>query len=720
MIALRYRRHAPLVLVSALALALAALLIRVRYELDIKREILRAHSLLEARAADLGVQIDHGELTLIDGSDRPLDTTWHRWQLSSSDVQRRGVSPLPLSAATLIRAVNERLQSGRSSHLLGPFGTEQSRDVFVLMGRTPSGAAASDASIVWAFADEIAARAHLANMMASGYRLQLFDPVNAVALYQTDPGDLREAVVVPLEVGGTTLELRAAPRNGWSVPLHNLGPSLLVALAVFAWVSHEAWREWRRRDAIASHRESEIRRREANLAYGKALENLAELESRLQLVSMYDTVTGLANRSSMIRRIDTILESMRLSPRAGLSIMAIGFDHIHHITNSFGAEFASRVLVIAAERVEHLLPSKDLLFRTGDVNLALVLPETQGDRCIDLAQQIIAEIEAPIALDSHTFMLHPSVGIVENKSGYEYAEALLDRATTALAAVPRDSPSRYCLFDSATARESVSRLQLEVDLDRAFGEDQFVLEYEPFVRPGSFAVAGFEALIRWNHPTEGKLSPGRFVPIAVQAGMSHRLNEWVMRKAAQQAATWHRAGHRDFFVNFNLSAEAFLRPNLTEEIGELLAEFELPGEYLIVELTESTLIQDLRSASRTLQRLSELGVGAWLDDFGTGYSSLSHLRSLPLKGVKIDRSFIERIVIDSRDCGFVKALVDLIGYLGMQAIAEGIESKEQYDVLSLTACDLYQGYHFSRSLVATQAERWLASPERSLERAAGP
>jgi EAL domain-containing protein (putative c-di-GMP-specific phosphodiesterase class I) len=257
---------------------------------------------------------------------------------------------------------------------------------------------------------------------------------------------------------------------------------------------------------------------------------------------------------------------------------------------------------------------------------------------------------------------------------------------------------------------------MEQDLRKALPAGEFELYYQPIVNVANNEISGFEALIRWNHPTEGCLPPGRFVPIALQAGMAHRLNNWVIREAARQASAWRRAGHHDLFVNFNLSAEAFLRPNLAEEIGAVLVEFDLPGHQIIVELTESTLVQDIRGAVRTLQRLSELGVSAWLDDFGTGYSSLSHLRELPLKGVKIDRSFIERIDTDSRDFGFLKALIDLISYLGMRSIVEGVETIAQYELLSLTTCDLYQGHHFSRSMSAAQAERWLSKEGRAVKR----
>jgi EAL domain-containing protein (putative c-di-GMP-specific phosphodiesterase class I) len=376
-------------------------------------------------------------------------------------------------------------------------------------------------------------------------------------------------------------------------------------------------------------------------------------------------------------------------------------------------DFTARVFAVAAERIAAALPPGETLFHSADQQLALISAQDNDavsplpEAAEKVAERVAQAIEAPIPMDGHAILLHPSIGIAEATSGYDSAEALLDQAGMAAAAVPPDSESRYCRYSSATARASAERLQLEADLERAFQEGQFVLEYEPFIQPLSQTAVGFEALIRWNHPTEGRLSPGRFLPLALQAGMAHRLNAWVMGEAARQAAAWRRVGLTELFINFNLTAEAFVRPHLVEEMAALLGELELPGQQLIVELTESTLLQDARAAARTLHGLAELGVGAWLDDFGTGYSSLSHLRALPLKGVKIDRSFTERIDIDSRDYGFIKALIDLISYLGMQSIAEGVESASQYELLGMTSCDLYQGYYFARSMPASEVEGWL-------------
>jgi diguanylate cyclase (GGDEF)-like protein len=703
---------------AAIAVALATLLITVRYRLERSGDLIRQHAALERMGAELAAELDRGAQLALDPHASGV-RGWHLWRLAATDYRDAAGKVPPIPAGALERALAAHRRTGSAALMLvGPLATAESGNALVLARPVTSPAGEAGWSGSWELADDFFARAHIAEAMKQGLRLQLYDPRDSSALYQTDDGEFTSETTVPLRLGGEPLELRAARRDGATVPLKALSSSLLVLIAVLLWAGHELRRDRTLRSAAEALEESEARRREANRLYGSALESLASLESRLHVVSTYDSVTGLANRSSLIRRIEATLDSMRQSREGALVVMAIGFDHLQQIADSFGADFASRVLVVAAERLEFVLASKESLYRTGDNQLAIVLTNNDAARSEELARRIVAEVESPIAVDSHTFVLRPSIGIADTSSGYEYAEAFVDRANAALAAVPRDAQARWCRFDSATAKDSISRLQLEADLDYAFETDQFVLEYEPFIVPRTHTVAGFEALIRWNHPSEGRLLPGRFVPIALQAGLAHRLNDWLIRAVALQAAAWRKSGHENFFINFNLSAEAFLRPNLADDIDAVLTQLELPGRQLVVELTESTLIQDMRGAARTLQRLSDLGIGSWLDDFGTGYSSLSHLRSLPLKAVKIDRSFVERIDVDSRDFGFLKALIDLISYLGMQSIAEGIETQSQLELLGLTTCDLYQGHYFTRSMPAAQAEEWLRKGPTAERRAA--
>jgi diguanylate cyclase (GGDEF)-like protein len=703
---------------AAIAVTLATLLVTARYRLELSRDLVREHELLETLGSELAAELDRGAQLAFEPHAAGPVKGWHAWELDPSGYRDGASNVPPIAEGALRRALADRRLTGPGAlALLGPFATTGSGNALVLARPVTFAAGATGWAGSWEPVDDVFARAHLTAILKQGLRLQLYDPSDSTALYQSDDARFASETAVPVRLGGSLLELRGGHRERTAVPLRALSSSLLVLIAVALWAGQELRRDRTLRNAAQALEESEARRREANRLYGGALENLASLESRLHMVSTYDPVTGLANRGSLLQRIEATLDSMRQSRQGALVVMAIGFDHLQQIADSFGTDFASRVLVVAAERLEFVLTSKEPLYRTADSQLALVLTNNDAARSEELARQIVAEVEAPIGLDSHTFVLRPSLGIADTTSGYEYAEALLDRATAALAAVSRDAPTRWCRFDSAATRESISRLQLEADLNRAFEGDQLLLEYEPFIVPRTHSVVGFEALIRWNHPTEGRLPPGRFVPVALQAGLAHRLNDWLIRAVARQAALWRRAGHENFFINFNLSAEAFLRPNLADDISAALAEHDLPGQQLVVELTESTLIQDMRSAARTLQRLSDLGIGAWLDDFGTGYSSLSHLRSLPLKAVKIDRSFIERIDVDSRDFGFLKALIDLVGYLGMQSIAEGIETPTQLELLDLTACDLYQGHYFTTSMPAAQALEWLARGRSSERRA---
>ncbi len=716
------RRYGSFIVGAGVVLTLTVLVSRYRYELQVQRGTADALVLLHALGDGVNAQFEGGMQALrtepevarpgtdmSQGGRRParIVSPWHPWRMVGSAYSSLDGRAPQIAVQTLLRDLAGRAGVGPAALLLGPYGTESGDNAVALVIREKIAGAAPQWRGESILIGELLPAASTARFLEQGFRIQLIDAVSGSVFYQSDDGVFEAPVVGALAFAPAGLQLRAAPRAGWHLPMRAWAGFLLLLLVVLASLGHELRRGNRFRDAVDELAAAEQRRKQLNALYGKAIESVAALESRLQVVSMYDTVTGLANRLSLLRRIETGLEAMRQSPGAPLGLLSIGFDHLQHIANSFGTEFASRVLVVAAERVEFVLPSKDLLYRIGDADLAVVLPNAEPGASVNLAAKIVAEIEAPISMDSHTFMLHPSVGIAETSSGYQYVEALLDQANTALSAAQRDTATRYCVFDSTTAKESVSRLQLEVDLIRAFEENQFVLEYEPIITPVTNIVAGFEGLIRWNHPTEGRIGPNRFVPIAVQAGLSHRLNTWVMRESVRQASLWQRAGYKNLSVHFNLSAEAFLKSNLEADIGELLAEFELDGSCLSVELTESTLIQDLRGAARTLQKLTELDIGAWLDDFGTGYSSLSYLRELPLKGVKIDRSFVERTVVNARDFGFLKSLIDLVSYLGMQSIAEGIETREQYELLSLTTCDLYQGHHFAPSMSAAQAERWM-------------
>jgi EAL domain-containing protein (putative c-di-GMP-specific phosphodiesterase class I)/GGDEF domain-containing protein len=697
-----------------LALALCGSSLRAHYQLNKTLESARLQAMLEAAADEIGADLAHGQDVMTLARPSGALNEWHYWQIGASKDPSQGQLGLRIDASILARVLGTREAVIGAGAQVGVFATDTGSDALVVASAVRNRDSIPEWRGAWKFVDAMLSQPNLAAMVKQGYRVQLYDADTAAALFQSDTGSLAAAIgSAPVRFGGRRLALKASPGSVSILPVQLLSPALLMALTVALWLTRELQRTRSLSLGAAALSEAEARRSATNLQYERALESIASLEARLHLTSMQDAATGLANRASFARRIESYLEELRTARRGTLCLLAIGFDRIPQVSSLFGSDFAGRILVLASERARSRLPAGDLLFRTSDFNLGVMLPDFDTARGQEIAQKVIDAFVAPVKLDTHSLLLQPRIGLSYADSGYDNAETLLDQAEAALGAAQVDSTRRYCLFESNTTREFARRLQLEADLRKAVEEGQFVLEYQAFVQPLGHAVVGFEALIRWEHPTEGRLMPSDFLPIAAQMGLMPQLDSWVMREAARQTAEWRRAGHHEVFVNFNLSAEVFARPNLIEEITVMLSDLELPGAQLNIEITESTLLEDTDSAAQILKDLSTLGIGTWLDDFGTGYSSLNHMRALPLKGVKLDRSFIERIEIDARDFGLVKALIDLINYLGMQSIVEGIETAAQCELLGMTTCDLYQGYYFFRSMSATQAGRLLSAPSIS-------
>jgi EAL domain-containing protein (putative c-di-GMP-specific phosphodiesterase class I) len=274
-------------------------------------------------------------------------------------------------------------------------------------------------------------------------------------------------------------------------------------------------------------------------------------------------------------------------------------------------------------------------------------------------------------------------------------------------------------FEPTTRERAITRLQLETDLRRGITSGGLCLHYQPIVTLDTRQLAGFEALLRWRHPLEGLLLPSRFLAVAESAHLLLDIDRWVMRQAVVQARQWGVELERSFFVSVNVSPQHFARQELVTEISELLREYKVPPERLHLEVTEGALISNLESATSVATELRSLGVHICLDDFGTGYSSLNHLRSLPLDSLKVDRSFVDRMVNNSKDFGVVKTIIDLAHYLELTCVVEGVESAEQNELLQVLAPDYGQGFLYSAALVADDAERFLRNSEPQQRAALG-
>jgi diguanylate cyclase (GGDEF)-like protein len=726
----RSRRLLSLILTAAVALPLAAGLIVARYDLAADAEHQRAHAAADqfastvtdavaqglAMANSAAAAGDHTPIVANNAKSGGAAPAWRPWTLANGRLEFSGRQDDAPPPEALSRELLSRPTVTGVPVLVGPIAVADGGDVVAVAVRRSVGPQASAWVGATISVQQLLEMCGVRELLHRGYGVELADLATQGRIFASDYAKLVDPVTAQVRVAGAGWRLSLAPRAGWGEPSRIYPAALLAALLALAWMFYDVGRSGAIDAAQSEQRLSEERRVELNLHYESAIDRLLASESRLTLLGNHDPTTGLANRSAFLDQLAKSFEMIRHRGEGNLCVTVIGFDHFAEISNSYGHDTWSRLLGLAAERIEEALTPQPAVARVGEAELALAVAEGTTIDHARLAAQLRAPFGSPLPLEDQTFLLRPFIGFADAASAYEAPGTTLDHAATAMVGARRDEASAYQVFAARHVDEMVHRVRLEADLDIALSEDELELFYEPIVEGALGGIVGFEALLRWKHPTQGFIPPVHFLPIAHEAGMTDRLDDWVMRHAAMQLAAWDRAGYHAF-LHFNLTASAFRRTNLAETIGNVLQEFRLPPRRLRIEMTESAVIADVRGAARQLERLQQFGVDAWLDDFGTGYSALSYLRALPLQGVKLDRSFLERIAVDAKDFGFLKSVIQLISYLGMQCIVEGVETRDQEDLLSLTPCTLFQGYLYSRAVPAADALRLLAAATPSRETA---
>ncbi|HEU5089830.1 MAG TPA: GGDEF domain-containing phosphodiesterase, partial [Roseiflexaceae bacterium] len=337
------------------------------------------------------------------------------------------------------------------------------------------------------------------------------------------------------------------------------------------------------------------------------------------------------------------------------------------------------------------------------------------DKVIALVERIQSDISQPLQMHAHDVFPSACVGIVFDISSYDTTDDILRDADTALHNAKSAGRSTYAVFDRAMHAQVLERLQLEVDLRHALERGEFSLEYQPVVELSDGLMACVEALVRWHHPGKGLLSPALFVPLAEETGLVHSIGEWALREACRQTMIWHAIGRRDMTVAVNISAWQLRDPHLKETVTRILAETGLPPHNLVLELTESSAIEQADASIAGLHDLKSLGLKIAIDDFGTGYSSLSYLKKMPIDYVKIDRSFVHQSTSGPNDAAIVLAIIDMAHHLGLQVVAEGVEHLAQASFLYQNRCDAAQGYLFSKPLPAEILTPLLVAETRRLQ-----
>jgi diguanylate cyclase (GGDEF)-like protein/PAS domain S-box-containing protein len=431
-----------------------------------------------------------------------------------------------------------------------------------------------------------------------------------------------------------------------------------------------------------------------------------QLEADLRHQAFHDPLTGLANRTRFIERLDHALVRARRTGD-GVALLFCDLDHFKSVNDSHGHTLGDQLLIKVGEQLASLVREGDTVARLGGDEFAILLEgDTDAPYAEASAQQLIEAFRAPFAVDGRDVFAHASVGVALATGGEDAAE-LLRRADLAMYTAKANGKNRFEVFDEGVQSAMGERLKLFDDLQGAVERQEFVLHYQPTISIGTGEVLGVEALVRWQHPERGLIPPLAFIPIAEESGVIVPLGRWILAEACRQLTIWQqtRPGSSMQSVAVNVSARQIHDPGFVQDVAAALVQSGLDAQCLTLEITESATMQDANMTIAVLGELKKLGVRLAIDDFGTGYSSLSYLRQFPFDVLKIDKSFVD--AMGAGDTKLTSAIVNIAKSLGLEIVAEGVEQRGQLDRLRTLDCDIAQGYYFSEPITADQIDALL-------------
>ena len=432
-------------------------------------------------------------------------------------------------------------------------------------------------------------------------------------------------------------------------------------------------------------------------------------EERIHYLAHHDPLTRLPNRTHLQGRLEQAIATARRDD-GRLAVLFIDMDHFKNINDSLGHHVGDKLLVEVAVRLRESVRDSDVVARLGGDEFVVVLTDIAHDTVATVAGKLLKNLARSYVIDDHTLHSTPSIGISLFPVDGTDVETLMKNADTAMYHAKEAGRNTCQFFTAAMNASATERIVLEGQLRRAVEHEEFVLHYQPQIDVATGRPCGVEALVRWQHPERGLLSPLKFIPIAEETGLIVQLGEWVLDTALGELARWRATGIGGIRMAVNLSAHQLRDPQLAPRIAALLSLYGLGGNDLELEITESVAMKNPQGTTRLLTQLRELGIELAIDDFGTGYSSLAYLKQLPLDRLKLDRSFVMDIEHDPNDAAISAATISLAHSLGLSVVAEGVETASQFEFLKRLDCDVVQGYFFSRPLPAAEAEAFLRRP----------
>jgi diguanylate cyclase (GGDEF)-like protein/PAS domain S-box-containing protein len=429
------------------------------------------------------------------------------------------------------------------------------------------------------------------------------------------------------------------------------------------------------------------------------------LSLKMYHLAQHDGLTDLPNRMLLDDRLAQAI-SLCHRNRQKLAVLFLDLDRFKHINDTLGHDFGDRVLRNAAQRLLQCVRSSDTVSRQGGDEFVIVLSEIAHSQDAEgCAAKILSALSVPVRIDEHDLYITASIGIATYPDDGNDAETLLKHADLAMYHAKANGFNTFQFFEPGMNARAAERQLLENGLRHAIERGQFVLHYQSKINLATGAIVGVEALVRWSHPERGLILPGQFLAIAEESGLIVPIGRWVMTECCNRARAWRDAGLPPIRMAINISAVELRTKGFVSGVRAMLTQAKLEPSDLELELTETFLLQNADSTAAVLEALKDVGVRLALDDFGTGYASLSHLRRFPIDTLKIDRSFVRDIAMDSDDASIVRAVIGMGKSLDMQVVAEGVETSEQFDFLRQQGCPEGQGYYFSEPIVAAEFAR---------------
>jgi diguanylate cyclase (GGDEF)-like protein/PAS domain S-box-containing protein len=437
-------------------------------------------------------------------------------------------------------------------------------------------------------------------------------------------------------------------------------------------------------------------------------------ERDLQQLAFHDTLSGLPNRALFLDRLERALARADRYRRS-IAVMFLDLDNFKVVNDSLGHEVGDQLLTAVAERLRSCLREEDTAARFGGDEMAVLLEEIMDEESVvEIARRISTAMAEPFILNGRELFASFSIGIALSTPGQDRADTLLRDSDLAMYRAKANGKAGFQVFDPSMTISAMERLELETDLRHALDRGELRVVYQPIMSLESGKVSELEALLRWDHPTRGLISPVQFIPLAEETGLIVQIGQWVLEDACNRTRAWHlsRPGEPLIAISVNLSARQFVQADLVETVARALFTSRLEPSCLKLEITESVLMRDVDGTIEKLWALKDLGVQLAVDDFGTGYSSLSYLKRFPVDTLKIDRSFVSGLGQDSNDTAIVRSVVALAKSLNLAVTGEGIETTEQLGQLQALGCDRGQGYLFAKPLSAAEIDDLLVEGVR--------